>query len=49
MTFDYLQGPRFRHAATFRRWRTDKPPRACTFDQIATTVPFELAQVFKAG
>ncbi|HEY7269438.1 MAG TPA: ATP-dependent DNA ligase [Dehalococcoidia bacterium] len=49
VTFDYLQGPRFRHAATFRRWRTDKPPRACTFDQIATTVPFELEQVFKAG
>ncbi len=48
VTFDYLQGPRFRHAATFRRWRTDKPPRTCTFDQIATTVPFELEQVFKA-
>ncbi len=49
VTFDYLQGPRFRHAATFRRWRTDKPPTDCTFDQIATTVPFELEQVFRAG
>ena len=48
VTFDYLQGVRFRHAATFRRWRTDKPPRACTFDQIATTVPYELGQVFAA-
>ncbi len=46
VTFDYLQGPRFRHAATFRRWRTDKPPEACTFDQIETTVPYELARVF---
>jgi ATP-dependent DNA ligase len=46
VTFDYLQGPRFRHAATFRRWRTDKPPTSCTFDQIATTPPFELEQIF---
>jgi ATP-dependent DNA ligase len=48
VTFDYLQGPRFRHAATFRRWRHDKPPDACTFDQIATTVPYELREVFAA-
>jgi ATP-dependent DNA ligase len=46
VTFDYLQGPRFRHAATFKRWRTDKPPEACTFDQLEATVPYELAQVF---
>jgi ATP-dependent DNA ligase len=47
VTFDYLQGPyRFRHAATFRRWRHDKSPEACTFDQIATTPPYELQQVF---
>ena len=37
VTFDYLQGERFRHAATFQRWRTDKPPRECTFDQITAT------------
>jgi ATP-dependent DNA ligase len=49
VTFDYLQGLRFRHAATFRRWRPDKPARACTFDQIATTVPYELEQVFRGG
>jgi ATP-dependent DNA ligase len=49
VTFDYLQGPRFRHAATFRRWRTDKPASACTFDQIATTPPYELQQIFLAS
>ncbi len=48
VTFDYLQGPRFRHAATFRRWRQDKPARACTFDQIGVTVPYELKLVFAA-
>ncbi|TAK57846.1 MAG: ATP-dependent DNA ligase, partial [Dehalococcoidia bacterium] len=46
VTFDHLQGDRFRHAATFRRWRPDKPPYACTFDQIAVTVPFELRHIF---
>ncbi len=46
VTFDYLQGSRFRHAATFRRWRSDKPPSDCSFDQIATTPPYELSQIF---
>ncbi len=46
VTFDYLQGNRFRHAATFRRWRPDKPPEACRFDQLEAVVPYELLQVF---
>lgn len=46
VTFDHLQGDRFRHAATFRRWRDDKPPVACTFEQIETTAPFLLEQIF---
>ncbi|MFN2389446.1 MAG: ATP-dependent DNA ligase [Actinomycetota bacterium] len=35
--FDYLQGDRFRHAATFVRWRDDRDPRSCTFDQLASS------------
>jgi len=46
VTFDYLQGTRFRHAATFKRWRYDKPATDCKFDQIATTPPYELRQIF---
>jgi ATP-dependent DNA ligase len=46
VTFDYLQGTRFRHAATFQRWRHDKPPQECGFDQIETTPPYELRQIF---
>jgi ATP-dependent DNA ligase len=49
VTFDYLQGTRFRHAATFKRWRQDKPPTHCRFDQLEATVPFELQQVFAEG
>lgn len=34
VAYDHLQGDRFRHATTFKRWRPEKPPRECTFDQI---------------
>jgi len=46
VAFDHLQGDRFRHAATFLRWRPDKPPHACTYDQLETTPPYELQQIF---
>jgi ATP-dependent DNA ligase len=47
--YDHLQGRRFRHAATFLRWRPDKPPEACRYDQLETTTPYELAKVFSSG
>jgi ATP-dependent DNA ligase len=46
--YDHLQGDRFRHATVFLRWRTDKPPQACRYDQLEVTTPFELAKVFGA-
>jgi ATP-dependent DNA ligase len=47
--YDHLQGDRFRHAAVFLRWRPDKPPRDCRYDQLAVGRPYELARVFGAG
>ncbi|MCC7538946.1 MAG: ATP-dependent DNA ligase [Deltaproteobacteria bacterium] len=47
--YDHLQGSRFRHTTTFRRWRPDKPPSACRYDQLATTPPIELAALFAGG
>lgn len=44
--YDHLQGRRFRHAAVFLRWRPDKPPAECRYDQLETTTPYELAKVF---
>lgn len=35
VSFDRFEGDRFRHAATFLRWRTDKPPKECSLDQVA--------------
>ncbi|MEW6430892.1 MAG: ATP-dependent DNA ligase [Myxococcota bacterium] len=43
--YDSLQGPRFRHAATFLRWRTDKAPSDCTFQQLLPPRPFSLERV----
>ena len=47
--YDHMQGRRFRHAATFQRWRPDKDPRACDYDQLEVTTPYELEKVFGAG
>lgn len=47
--YDHMQGDRFRHAAIFLRWRPDKPPEACTYDQLEVTAPYELAKVFGAS
>ena len=49
VAYDHLQGSRFRHATHFRRWRPDKPPQDCRYDQLDETPPFELAEIFRAG
>jgi ATP-dependent DNA ligase len=46
--YDHMQGSRFRHAAVFRRWRFDKGPRDCRYDQLEVTAPYELGKVFGA-
>ncbi len=46
--YDHLQGDRFRHATQFLRWRPDKRPRDCRYDQLEVTPPYELEKVFGA-
>ena len=46
--YDHLQGDRFRHAAVFQRWRPDKLPADCRYDQLEVTTPYELEKVFGA-
>ncbi len=48
VAYDHLQGDRFRHGTTFRRWRPDRQPSSCTYDQLEVVVPEELAAVFGA-
>jgi ATP-dependent DNA ligase len=47
--YDHMQGDRFRHAAVFERWRPDKPPSECRYDQLEVTTPYELEKVFGAA
>ena len=49
VAYDHMQGRRFRHTAQFRRWRSDKPPGECTFEQLEVVPPLELAQIFRRG
>ena len=47
--YDHLQGDRFRHATTFLRWRPDRRPEDCRYDQLEVTPAYELEKVFGAG
>ncbi|MBA2489398.1 MAG: ATP-dependent DNA ligase [Chloroflexi bacterium] len=49
VAYDHLQGDRFRHGTTFRRWRTDRAPDTCRYDQLEVTAPFELTRIFASG
>jgi ATP-dependent DNA ligase len=46
VAYEHLQGDRFRHNARFQRWRPDREPRSCTYEQLETPVPVELHEVF---
>jgi ATP-dependent DNA ligase len=47
--YDHMQGDRFRHAGIFLRWRPDKQPRDCRYDQLEVTRPYELERIFSSG
>jgi ATP-dependent DNA ligase len=46
VAYDHMQGSRFRHAARFLRWRLDKQPADCRYDQLEVTPAYELSRVF---
>lgn len=46
VAYDHMQGSRFRHIAQFRRWRKDKKPSDCSYDQLEVVPPQELAEIF---
>jgi ATP-dependent DNA ligase len=48
VAYDHLQGDRFRHGTTFKRWRPDKPAADCRYDQLEETPAYEIAKIFGA-
>ncbi|MBD0292796.1 MAG: ATP-dependent DNA ligase [Jiangellaceae bacterium] len=49
VAYERMEGNRFRHTARFRRWRPDRDPRSCTYEQLERPVEFDLAEVLNAG
>jgi hypothetical protein len=45
LAYDHMQGSRFRHIAPFRRWRKDRKPSDCIYEQLEVP-PRELAEIF---
>lgn len=45
--YDQLEGERFRHTVQFERWRPDRDPRSCTFDQLETVSAYDLGAVLE--
>ncbi len=43
--YDQLEGDRFRHTVQFERWRPDRDPRSCTYEQLETVSAYDLADV----
>jgi ATP-dependent DNA ligase len=45
VSFDHLQSGRFRHASRFLRWRPDKAPKSCDYDQLSPPEEFALNDI----
>src|SRR5688572_1708576 len=44
--YDHMQGDRFRHPPKFKRWRLDKKPTDCRYDQLEVKPAYEIAKIF---
>ena len=44
--YDHMEGTRFRHTAQWKRWRPDRTPESCTYQQLDQPVRFDLAEIF---
>ncbi|WP_324651868.1 ATP-dependent DNA ligase [Georgenia sp. H159] len=47
VAYDHMEGTRFRHSAQFRRWRPDREPASCTYEQLEEPVRFDLSDVLR--
>jgi ATP-dependent DNA ligase len=49
VAYERMEGTRFRHTAHFRRWRPDREPASCTYEQLERPIRFDLADVLSGG
>lgn len=45
VAYDHMEGRRFRHTAQFRRWRPDRDPESCGYEQLDEPVSYDLARI----
>ena len=45
--YEHMEGVRFRHTAQFNRWRPDRDPRSCTYEQLEEPVTYDLADILR--
>jgi ATP-dependent DNA ligase len=45
VAYDHMEGDRFRHTAQFRRWRTDRTPESCTYEQLEQPAGLDLGAI----
>jgi ATP-dependent DNA ligase len=45
--YDHMEGSRFRHTAQFKRWRPDRDPESCGYEQLEEPVGYDLADVLR--
>jgi ATP-dependent DNA ligase len=43
--YEHMEGTRFRHLAHFVRWRDDRTPESCTYEQLDQPVNFQLNDI----
>jgi ATP-dependent DNA ligase len=43
--YEHMEGRRFRHTAQFKRWRPDRDPESCGYEQLEEPVSYDLAGV----
>jgi ATP-dependent DNA ligase len=43
--YDHMEGRRFRHTTHFKRWRDDRDPTSCGYEQLDEPVSYDLASI----
>ena len=46
VAYDYMEGERFRHTGQFRRWRPDRDPKTCTYEQLERPLSYAIQDIW---
>jgi len=49
VSYDHMEGRRFRHTAHFKRWRADRDPESCGYEQLEEPVTYDLSRILSGG